>query len=194
MGRIVEVDEEQLQRSTKAREFVESIWNNPKARRKLLEAQREVKPEDPMVKELDKPDPLDDRFAKLEKDLAEERKLRAEAEAKREQDDKIKSLKRIQDDGIAELKRAGWMPAGIEGVTKIMEEKGILDPLDAAAIWEKYNPPQHPITPSSTGSWNFLEPTADESADLKKLVETKGENDRLVDKMAFEALKEIRGR
>ena len=62
MARLVEVDEEQLQRSTKAREFVESIWNNPKARRKLLEAQREVKPDDPMVKELDKPDPADERY------------------------------------------------------------------------------------------------------------------------------------
>jgi hypothetical protein len=189
----VEIDEAELQRSTSARQFVETIWNNPKARRKLLEAQREVKPDDPMVKELDKPEPVDERFAALEKRLEEERKARIEAEAKREQDEKIGSLKAKRDDGLAQLRGEGWTDKGIEGVTKIMEEKGILDPLDAAAIWEKHNPPQAPVMPNGSGAWNFMQPSEDESADLKKLIETKGESGMLLDKMAREALNDARG-
>jgi CubicO group peptidase (beta-lactamase class C family) len=55
------------------------------------------------------------------------------------------------------------------------------------------NPPQAPVQ-QSTGGWDFLTMPQEGGEDLKRLVETKGENDRLVDKMAFEALKEIRGR
>jgi hypothetical protein len=193
MGKTVEVDEVDLQRSVKAREFVETIWNNPKARRKLLEAQKEVKPDDPMVKELDRPDPIEDRFAALTKQNDELRKEIADDKAKREQDDKLSQLKRQRADGIAQLRRDRWTDEGIKGVEAIMEEKGILDPLDAAAIFEKAHPPQDPILPGGSGSWNFLEPAPAESDDLKKLIETKGENNFLLDKMAREALMEVRG-
>ena len=190
---MVEIDEVELQRSRQARKFIEDIWNNPKAKRKLLEAQREVKPDDPLVKELERPDPYQSEILALRKEMEDERKARAEAEAKREQDSKIERLRSVKDTGIAELRRAGWTDKGIEGVEKIMEEKGILDPLDAAAIWEKHNPPPTPVTPNAYGGWNFLETSDEKNEDLKKLIETKGESNPLIDKMARDALSEFRG-
>lgn len=189
----IEVDEADLQRSTSARQFVETIWNNPKARRKLLEAQREVKPDDPMVKELDKPEPTDARFDALEKRLDEERKARVEAEAQRETDAKIGTLRAQRDAELGELKREGWLDAGLKGVEEVMEKKGILSPRDAATIWLRDNPPPTPVMPNGTGAWNFLQPSEDESADLKKLIETKGESTMLLDKMSRDALNDARG-
>ena len=49
-----------------------------------------------------------------------------------------------------------------------MEEKGILDPLDAAAIYERDHPPQAPIQQSGSGAWNFGDlPTSTDDADEK---------------------------
>jgi hypothetical protein len=192
MGRLVEIDEAELQRSSEARRFVESIWANPKARRKLLEAQKEVKPDDPMLKELDKPDPFEERFAQIAKQNEDLRKEIEERESKREQDSKLEALRRQKEDGLRELRSAGWTDEGLKGVEKIMEDKGILDPLDAAAIFEKYHPPQTPILPGGTGSWNFLEPAPQDSDDLKKMIESRGENNSLLDKMTREALLEVR--
>lgn len=190
---VIEVEEAELLRSQQARKFVESIWNNPKARRKLLEAQKEVKPDDPMVKELDKPEPYEEQFAALRKELEDEKKSRIEAEAKREQDLKLSELRKVRSDGLEKLRgEYRYTADGIKAVEEIMEKKGILDPLDAAAIFERDHPQQAPIAPNS-GSWNFLEPVPDDSADLKKLIETKGENNPLLDKMTREALMEIRG-
>jgi len=190
----IEVDESEFLRSKQAREFVEAIYKNPKARRKLLEAQKEVKPDDPAVKELDQPDPNEQRFSALEKELAEERKARHEAEEKRERDEKISTLQRQKTEGIAQLRSRGWTDEGLKGVEDIMEKKGILDPLDAAAIFERDHPPQAPLMPNGTGSWNFLGdiPTS-EDGDLKKLIESRGENNPLLDKMARDALMEVRG-
>lgn len=190
---VIEVEESELLRSQQARKFVESIWNNPKARRKLLEAQKEVKPDDPMVKELDKPEPYEEQFAALRKELEDEKKSRIDAEAKREQDTKLAELRQMRTSGLERLRSEHRYTAdGIKAVEEIMEKKGILDPLDAAAIFERDHPQAAPIAPNS-GAWNFLEPVPDDSEDLKKLIETKGENNPLLDKMTREALMEMRG-
>jgi hypothetical protein len=56
----------------------------------------------------------------------------------------------------------------IKAIEKIMEEKGILDPLDAAAIFERDHPPQAPVAQSGSGGWNFGElPSSTEDADDK---------------------------
>lgn len=194
MGRLVEVDEVDLQRNVKAREFVESIWNNPEARKHLLKAQKVVKPDDPLVKDADKPDPIEERFAAMQKLLEEERKERREAEEKREQEAKLSVLKRTRDDGITELRKRGYMDEGIKAVEEIMEKKGLLDPLDAAKLFEADHPPPEPIRANHYGAWNFMEPgAAEQNDDLKKLIDSKGQSEALVDKMARDALNEFRG-
>ncbi len=74
-----------------------------------------------------------------------------------------------------------------------MEDKGILDADIAAAYFEKQHPPQAPVTPGGSGAWNFMDMPADGDADLKKLVETKGESEQLIQKMAIDALNDVRG-
>lgn len=188
-----EVDEVDLLRWKKLESQVGSLLKNPTARKKLAGAIKDVNPKDPLAAEADVVDPVDARFDALQKDLAAERTAREAAEAKRDHDAKLGSLRTIRDNGIAQLRADKWTDDGIKAVEALMEQKGILDPLDAAAIYEKAHPPQMPINPSAgTGSWNFMAPPAETETDLKSLIETKGENIPLVDKMAWGAIQEVR--
>jgi hypothetical protein len=74
-----------------------------------------------------------------------------------------------------------------------MDAKGILDPEDAALIFERDNPPPPPAMPGGSGPWNFMEPSPESGDDIKKLIESKGENGLLLDKMVREGLAEVRG-
>lgn len=191
----VEIDEAELLRLRRTGEVIASMYKSPSAKRKLLEALKDVQPNDPAVKELEQPDPVMDRFAKLEKELADERKARADSDAEREKNSKLDTIRREQDEAFAELRRQKWTDAGIAKVKETMEEKGVLDVMLVARALERDLLPQPEIAmPGGSGGWNFADALATESdADLKRLIDTKGENEGLLRKMAGEAIAEVRG-
>ena len=151
----VEVDELQLQQSNKLRQTVEGWLKHPKAKRKILEAQKLV-------------DPIEEVKASTAKEIADLKKQIADADAARERDGRIAQLQMLKDNGIKKLREGRYTDEGIKAVEKIMEEKGILDPLDAAAIFERDHPPQAPVQQSGSGAWNFGElPSSTDDADEK---------------------------
>lgn len=164
----VEVDELQLQQSNKLKQTVESWLKNPKARRKVLEAQKLVDPK-AEIPELDEPDPIEALRAESTAQIAALQKKIDDDAAARERDGRIQQLQSLKDTGIKRLREQRYTDDGIKAVEKIMEEKGILDPLDAAAIFERDHPPQMPVAQSGgSGSWNFGElPSSTEDADEK---------------------------
>lgn len=191
----VEIDEADLLRLRRVSERVGKMSANPSAKRKLLEALKEVEPDDPSVKELDRVDPMEKRFADLEKKNQELAAQIADDKTARDRDDKLGRIQQEQEAGFAQLRAEKWTSEGIDKVKKVMEEKGILDVAIAAKWIESQMPPQNPVTPGGGPSWNLM-PTASEldaSADLKALIETKGENEGLLRKMAFDAIGEVRG-
>ena len=189
-----DIDEAELKRLHMLESQVGALLKNPGARKKLAAAVKDVNPKDPLAAEADQVDPIDQRFNALQDELKAERKAREEAEAKRDQDARLMGLRTVREQGIAALRRDKWTDDGIKAVEKLMEDKGILDPLDAAAIYEKQHPPQMPIAPTSgSGGWDFMAAPAETEPDLKALIETKGESIPLVDKMAWGAIQEVRG-
>ena len=192
MGKLIEVDEDAYNRSLRLQEVVGKIVADPKRKAMLEKLHKEV---DPTVATptLDAEAKVMEPIEALRKELADEKKSRAEADAKRESDAQMAALTAKFEAGRARLRSQKFTPAGIEAVEKIMEEQGITDHDIAAAYFEKQNPPQAPAMPGGTGAWNFLEMPTDTDADLKRLVETKGESNVLLDKMAQSALAEIRG-
>jgi len=196
---VQEIDEVELLRLRKLETQVGALLKNPGARKKLASAVKDVSPKDPLAAEADAVDPVEQRFTDLQAKLDAETKARVEAETKRDQEAKLSGLRTLRETGLRQL-RSGehdgskWTDDGIRAVEALMEQKGILDPLDAAAIYEKAHPPQMPINPSSgTGGWNFMAPPAETETDLKALIESKGENIPLVDKIAWGAIQEVRG-
>ncbi len=188
----IEVDEEDIRSANALRGAVSTLWANPEARKLIQKAQKLV---DPKAKtpDLDQDEAL---RAPIEEVRKEFRDYIAKTETEKAEDAKkvkLDSLKRIHSDGIAELRRQRYTDEGIKAVEALMDEKGILDPLDAAAIFEKSHPPQAPMTPGGVGAWNFTELPTEGADDLKKLIDTKGNNDLIVDRMAREAIAEVRG-
>ena len=164
---MVEVDELQIQQSNKLKQTVENWLKHPKAKRKILEAQKLVDPKAD-IPELDEPDPIEAlRTESAEKIAALEKKIADDA-ASRERDGRLAQLQTLKDEGIKKLRGQRYTDDGIKAVEKIMEEKGILDPLDAAAIFERDHPPQAPVQQTGSGGWNFGElPASTDDADEK---------------------------
>jgi len=164
---MVEVDELQLQQSNRLKQTMETWLRNPKAKRKILEAQKLVDPKAD-IPELDEVDPVEEIRASTAKEIADLKKELDDKDAARERDGRIAQLQAMKDTGIKKLREGRYTDEGIKAVEKIMEEKGILDPLDAAAIFERDHPPQAPVQQSGTGSWNFGElPSSTDDADEK---------------------------
>jgi hypothetical protein len=164
---MIEVDELQVQQNTKLRQTVENWLKHPKAKRKILEAQKLVDPKAD-IPELDEPDPIEEVRKAATDEIAALKKEIADDKAARERDTRLSQLQSMKDKGIAALREQRYTDDGIKAVEKIMEEKGILDPLDAAAIFERDHPPQSPVQQTGTGGWNFGElPSSTEDADDK---------------------------
>ncbi len=191
---VVEIDENELLRLRRLGETVSAMYKTPSAKRQLLGALKEVRPEDPAVKELDKPDPTESAIAEVRKEAADLRKQIEDDKAERENNSRLDAIKREQDTAFDALRRERWTEEGIAKVKAIMQEQGIASVAIAAKWIESQMPIQQPATPSS-GGWNFMDgvSAAEGDADLRRLIETKGENEGLLRKMAGEAISEIRG-
>lgn len=191
----VEIDEADLLRLRRLDKTVGTILSNPAARKKLAAATKEILPEDPLSKEADAVDPVEQRFDALTKRNDELAKQIADDKSSRERDAKLDELKRTQDRGFDALRADKWTEDGIQKVRAVMEEKGILDVQIAAKWVESQMPPQNPITPGGSGAWGFMDPPREGDLDsfVKGLKESKGENDLLVNRRAQDAIAEMRG-
>jgi len=190
----IEIDEAELLRLKRVETMVGTALKNPVARKQLARAVKEISPDDPLAKEVDKVDPIEQRILDAEKANADLRKELADDKASREHDAKIAGLRADQERGFDELRRQKWTSDGIEKVKKVMEEKGILDVAIAATWVESQMPPQNPLTPGGSGTWGFMDaPPEGGGDDIKKLIESKGEDNAVLHKLAQEALAEVRG-
>lgn len=190
----VELDEVELQRLQKQDRTVHALLANPKAKRKVFEAFKEVNPE-AKIPELEIEEAAQAPVKELEAKFSELQKQLGEDKAEREKQAKLDALTNQVETGMAKLRRSGWTDDGLVEVRKLMDERGIIDPEIAAAYYEKQHPPSPPASPSGIGSWNFMEPVADEDAYVKALTSSKvaADNDQLVMQEARKALNDIRG-
>lgn len=191
----IEVDELEYNQSKALRDVVSKIMSDPKRAAKIEELRLEVEPNSPtphlnQLKANQEPvDALKKQISDLEKKLSEEK-------SEGERTAKLAALQSKVDAGNAQLLKEGWTPDGIKALTEFREKEGILDPVHAAAVYEKLNGPQvTPMQPSSgVGGWNFVDPPKEgaDADNLKKLLETRGESESLTMKMAHDALNDFR--
>lgn len=192
MPKTVEISEEDFIRDQTLRNTVAKLKSDPKAWALVEQAAKIVDP-NAKTPTLDEMKARGEPVEAIRKEFEEFKAAQAKEKAERETSEKLSQLERNRTAGIAKLRAQGWTDDGIKGIEEIMEKKGVLDPEDAAAIFEKLHPPQAPVTPSGSGAWNFMALADDTATDIKKLVESKGESEQLVQKMAIDALNDIRG-
>ena len=94
---------------------------------------------------------------------------------------------------LARLRRSGWMDDAVDGVRKVMTDKGLVDVMDAATLYERDHPASNVATPSGQGAWKFFDSVGDGEVDLKKMIEAQGNSETLTDKMVSDTLRDLRG-
>ena len=192
MARMVEIDEEDLRKAATLRNTVSTLMSDPESKLLLQKALKKKFP-NAVTPELDAQEASAGANDTVLKEVEAVKKQIADDKAEREKREKIDSLTGSIEKQKLKFRRAGWFDEDIAAVEKLMEEKGTTDFEMAAALYEKNRPPPQVATPSGVGGWNFAENVADTEVDLKKLLESKGNNEALADKMAREALQEVRG-
>jgi hypothetical protein len=188
---VIEVDEEEFKTLGRIRETVAKIAKDPEGKLLLQKAHKKVDP-NAVTPDLDETEKLTATTSEWEKKFNELQTKIDTDKAEREKNEKLASLNAKMEAGRKALRDAGWTKEGIEGVEKLMEEKGILDHEIAAAYVERQNPPQEVMSPRAFGGFNFVEQPKDDDAFLKALLDSKGDDDNAVLKAAVDAVGEMR--
>src|ERR1700675_559658 len=172
MPHTYEITEQQFKEDKNLRETVQKLLADPKAGPMVEQALKLVMP-NAATPRLDRQNQIQEPINAALKEVADLKAEMKKDKDEREKNEKLAAMGAKIEADKAKLRRDGWTEEGIKGVEKQMEDSGIIDVMDAAAIFEKKHPPQQPVMPSGTGAWNFMEGIGDGEADLKKLIETK---------------------
>jgi hypothetical protein len=195
-ARPVEIDETDLQRSEALRRTVTALMTNPKSRPLMLQAQKAAFPQLP-VPEIDSAQPYVQALQGLNKKIDDFIVGQAKAATDRKAADDQAAFNSKIEAGRAKLRKAGVTDEGLKKIEELMQQHGIVDHDAGLAYFEKLNPPPPPVTPSAGfGSWNFLGApdgaSKEEAADVQRLIESKGEDEFIIRKMADKAIAEVR--
>lgn len=191
MAKIIEVDEEEFLRNEKLRQEVATIWANPEAKKLIQRAQKLVNPK-AVTPDLDRDEHDNEKLKSVNEKLDAMAKLLADQQEAADREKKLAAFEAKVESGIAKLRAQGWTQEGIDGVRKLMEDKGLPDPEDAAILFERLHPPQTPISTGASSFFDIVNPQ-DNDDFLKAMMASKGESDGAVSKKVAETLGELRG-
>jgi len=195
MAKVIEVDETEFANGQQTIAAVRKLMAHPEASLLIEKARKLVEPDAPTPR-LDAHKQVNEPIEKLHTEIADLKKSLADRDAEREKNEKLSALATRVEKGNSKLLSEGWTADGLKALDEFREKEGILDPVHAAAVYEKLHGSQvTPATPSSHfGSWDFTNPSKESEDYTKKLLETKGESESLVMQQAMKSLKEFRGR
>src|SRR5258708_2828947 len=183
----IEVDEAEFLANKKLRETVRKMLEKPSAAKLLKLAEKEI---DPTIShpEIEMERAVDEKVGALTKTVTD---FIAESKTAREKDAEDRRLERLQESmesGITRLKaEEGLTDEGEKALRELMTKKGIPDVDDAWAIFQRHNPPPPPAAPSSGRMFDVI--SAAKNGDdefIKGMIESRGENQSLVDKVAWD--------
>lgn len=192
MPKNVEIDEADLLAKNQVVGLVDLILKNPGARKQFHQAVKTVRP-DTVIPEIDAKDEV---MAALEIErqarLALEKQI-ADDKAKVEADAKTASFVAKWNGQKDKLRSEGWLDDGLAEVEKMAQERGIADLAAAAALYEKEHPPAEPVTPAAgIGSFDLFREQGEDKDMMKKLLESRGEDDSALSSLVNSALTDLR--
>jgi hypothetical protein len=188
---LVEIDEGQWNSAKQVVGVMEKLLSNPKTRRKVLEAQKELNP-NLAIPEIDAAHPVQEQMAALEKLVREQNEALAADKAERAEEKRRAEMEGRWSKGRSKLRKQGWSDEGIERVEKFMEEKLVADHEVAAAAYEKMNPDPEPISPAGNRFDLFAQKTG--ATDKASEFLLQGNDDAFLASVIPSTLAEMRGR
>ena len=193
----IEIDELEYQQSQQLRGVVQKLMAHPKAAVLIERARKMVEPDAPTPR-LDQDEQINAPVEAIRKEFEDYKKKQEDRDAENDKNTKLAMLQKRVDEGNAKLKSEGWTADGLKTLDEFREKEGILDPIAAAAYYEKlHGAVAAPMAPTNgIGGWNFADMPKDgeSNAFVKNLLETRGESESLVMQEANKVLKEFRGR
>ena len=194
MAKVIEVDETEFANGQQTIAAVRKLMNHPEAALLVEKARKLVEPDAPTPR-LEAHKQINEPIEKLHTEIADLKKSLADRDAEREKNEKLSALAAKVEKGNSRLLSEGWTADGLKALDEFREKEGILDPIHAAAVYEKLHGSQvAPATPSShIGGWDFTSPAKEDEDYTKKLLETRGESESLVMNQAMKSLNELRG-
>ena len=194
MAKTIEVDETAFNNGQETIAAVQKMLSHPKAALLVEQAKKLVYPDAPTPR-LDAAKQTNEPIEKLEAKITELQKKIDDDKAESEKNSKLAQLAERVEKGNAKLLSEGWTKDGLKALDEFREKEGIIDPIAAAAYYEKLHGAQvAPATPSSSvGAWDFTNPSTQDEEYTKKLLETRGESESLVMGQAMKSLMDFRG-
>src|SRR5574340_1105784 len=144
---VVEIDENELLAYKRMAGVANKIMANPQGKKLLEQAHKLVDP-GAITPTLDLEAQLEAARKEDREQIAALRKQLEDDKAEREKTQSLAQLQSTIDRGFATLREQGWQDDGIKKVDEVMKEKGIIDPMIAAAWVEKNLPQPTTATPS----------------------------------------------
>src|ERR1700675_921653 len=181
MPKTIEVDETEFANGQETIKAVRKLMAHPDAALLIERARKLVEPDAPTPR-LDAHKQTNEPIEKLHTEISDLKKQLADEKAETEKNTKLAQLADKVEKGNAALLREGWTKDGLKALDEFREKEGILDPVHAAAVYEKLHGSQvTPATPSSSiGNWDFTAPSTQDEDYTKKLLESRGESESLV--------------
>jgi hypothetical protein len=189
---LIEIDESEYEAHKKVTASLNALLSNPKTRRKVLEAQKELNPS-LVIPELDAAEPFNAALSELTstvKALADSVSADRDKQAERE---RVSELQRKWNKGRSALRASGYTDEGIEQVEKFMEEKGVADHEVGAAAFERLNPPQTDIRPVGGNRFDIFD-RDDRSSEQMKALYANPNDEMALSGLINDTLKSVRGR
>ena len=192
MPKVIEIDESDYNRLTALHGVAARIIANPAARKLLEQAQKVIDP-NVATPTLDAEQQHLAPLKALEESVTKQISELKQSQEERDRLARINEIATKQASDKAQLRKDGYTDEGLAAIDKIMTDKGLLDVMDAVAIFERNNPPPAPVTPGAGSGWNFTDTTAEADKNITDLIQSRGQNDQIADRMVREALSEFRG-
>jgi hypothetical protein len=189
---LVEIDDSELAAHRRVTDAMQKLLANPKTRRKVLEAQKELNPDVP-IPELDSAEPVREELAGLNKRLELMQKAMEDEKAEREKRDRLAAMQSVWDSGRSKLRASGYTDEGLTQVEKFMEDRGIADHEIAAAAFERLHPPAEPVKSISNNRFDLFNPE-DRSSEHMKALLANPEDPVALDRIINDTLRQSRGR
>lgn len=187
-----EIDETRLGSLNAIAQIADSVLKNPKTRKKYLEAIKEARPDIP-IPEIDAAQPVQTEIADIKKFFSDKFDALSKERDDEKKDRLLGTVRAQYDKGKQELLDLGYTPEGVADVEKFMEANSLTDFSLARKAYEFDNPRPAPARPSRGNYFDMMEQKTAGSDDyIKKLFETGGQDESVLDAQISTVLAEAR--
>ena len=183
----IEVDENELAELKQVQATVRQMLANPSARKRVLQAQKDVNP-NLVIPELDAAKPILDEVGSLRSEMAEFIKSQKDAEMARQEEARMDKLRTRWEAGRRSAREEGYTEEGLNSLEAFMEKNGIADHSLAIPAFERLNPPAQPAISGAPDRFDIFQPDSRADENLKLLFD--GAEDQFLARVIPAALAE----